>query len=423
MECTHFRNDPAFLEQAFGGLTSLGSAYASVRAEDGICLLHGRYLTARASCPEFERVGANHTTAAIGGCAPSKSDRGSPIRDALRRLNNSLLHAVLALGLLACFAANAAAQTTLLNVSYDPTRELYKDINPLFAANWKKNTGETVVIRMSHGGSGAQARAVIAGLDASVVTLALAADVDAIAAGTGKIPANWQGRLPDNSSPYTSTIVLLVRKNNPKHIKDWDDLARPGIEVVTPNPKTSGGARWNFLAAWSYAREKFNGDEGKIKDFMTALFRNVSVLDTGARGATTTFARRGIGDVLIAWENEAHLALEELGADKFEIVTPSLSILAEPTVTWVDGNVDHEGKSEVARAYLQFLYTPAAQALIAKHFYRPAKPQFATKADLAQFPPLKLVTIGKEFGGWAAAQRKYFAEGGIFDQIMANIHQ
>jgi sulfate/thiosulfate-binding protein len=317
----------------------------------------------------------------------------------------------------------ASAQTTLLNVSYDPTRELYRDINTLFAADWKNNTGETITIRMSHGASGAQARAVIAGLDASVVTLALSADIDAIAATTGKIPQDWQKRLPDNASPYTSTIVFLVRKGNPKHINDWDDLVRPGVQVVTPNPKTSGGARWNYLAAWAYASEKNNGDEGKAKAFMTDLFRNVSVLDTGARGATTTFARRDIGDVLLGWENEAYLALQELGAHKFEIVMPSLSILAQPTVSLVDGNVDSEHKRKVAQAYLDFLYTPQAQAVIAKHFYRPVRPQYAAKADLDRLQPLKLVTIDKQFGGWAGAQKKHFADGGEFDQIMAKAHQ
>lgn len=340
--------------------------------------------------------------------------------DAIRR-------ASLVLACLICLAVAASqhawAQSALLNVSYDPTRELYAALNPLSIADWKKQTGQDITVRMSHGGSGAQARAVIAGLDASVVTLALAADIDAIAQQTGKIPADWQKRLPDNSSPYTSTIVLLVRKGNPKHIHDWDDLAKAGIQVVTPNPKTSGGARWNFLAAWAYAGQKFGGDDSKIMAFMTALFQNVAVLDTGARGATTTFARRGIGDVLIAWENEAHLALEELDADSFEIVTPSLSILAEPTVAWVDGNVGPEGKLDAAESYLRFLYTPTGQQVIAKHYYRPAEPQFAAREDLARFPQLKLVTIDKDFGGWPAAQKKYFADGGIFDQIIAAAHR
>ena len=341
----------------------------------------------------------------------------------LRRQMRLVLAFLAGLVLLASSEAPALSQTTLLNVSYDPTRELYRDINPLFAADWKNKTGETVEIRMSHGGSGAQARAVIAGLNASVVTLALAADIDAIATKTGKIPADWQKRLPDNSSPYTSTIVFLVRKGNPKHIKDWDDLARPGVQVVTPNPKTSGGARWNYLAAWAYASEKNGADVTKIRAFMAALFRNVAVLDTGARGATTTFTQRGIGDVLIAWENEAHLALQEIGADQFETVTPSLSILAEPTVTWVDGNVTTASEKKAAQAYLEFLYTPQAQAAIAKHFYRPVKPQYAAKEDLARFPDLKLVTIDKFFGGWPVAQKEHFADGSEFDQIMAKAHQ
>ena len=340
----------------------------------------------------------------------------------LLRATKALLVAA-ALGVIGPGAPRASAQTILLNVSYDPTRELYRDINALFEADWKQKTGETITVRMSHGGSGAQARAVIAGLDASVVTLALAADIDAISERTAKVPKDWQKRLPNNSAPYTSTIVFLVRKGNPKHVADWDDLVKPGIQVVTPNPKTSGGARWNYLAAWAYAAEKDNGDEGKTRDFMTALFRNVSVLDTGARGATTTFANRAIGDVLIAWENEAYLVLQELGADKFEIVTPSLSILAEPTVALVDGNVDPQNRRKAAEAYLDFLYTPEAQAAIAKHYYRPVKPQYAAKADLDRLPQLKLVTIDKNFGGWAAAQQKHFADGGEFDQIMARAHQ
>jgi sulfate/thiosulfate-binding protein len=322
-----------------------------------------------------------------------------------------------------CSGQHARAQTSLLNVSYDPTRELYAEIDPLFAADWKKKTGQDISIQISHGGSGAQARAVIAGLDASVVTLALSADIDAIAKQTGKIPADWQKRLPDNSSPYTSTIVLLVRKGNPKNIHDWDDLVRPDVQMVTPNPKTSGGARWNFLAAWAYARQKFGGNDDKVMAFITALFKNVAVLDSGARGSTTTFARRGVGDVLIAWENEAYLARQELGADNFEIVTPSISIHAEPTVAWVDGNVDKEGKLKAAQAYLGFLYSPTGQRVIAKHFYRPAEPQFAAPQDLARFPKLKLVTIDKDFGGWPEAQKKYFADGGIFDQIIAAAHR
>jgi len=318
----------------------------------------------------------------------------------------------------AALASPAPAQTTLLNVSYDPTRELYRDINALFAAAWKQQASETLAIRMSHGGSGAQARSVIAGLDASVVTLALAADIDAIAAETGKIPKDWQKRLANNSAPYTSTIVFLVRKGNSKQIKDWDDLVKPGVQIVTPNPKTSGGARWNYLAAWAFAAEK-NDDDDKIRAFMAALFKNVSVLDTGARGATTTFARRGIGDALIAWENEAHLALQELGPGTFDIVVPSLSILAEPTVALVDGNLASEAKRKAAGGYLDFLYAPPAQAAIARHFYRPAQPQHAAPADLARLPQLKLATIDKDFGGWAAAQKRHFADGGEFDRITA----
>ena len=313
--------------------------------------------------------------------------------------------------------ANMAAAEPLLNVSYDPTRELYKAINPAFAADWKAKTGEDIQLQASHGGSGAQARAVIEGLNADVVTLALAADIDAIAKKSGKIAEDWQKRLPNNSSPYTSTIVFLVHKGNPKKIKDWDDLAKPGVAVVTPNPKTSGGARWNYLAAWAYGLKKFGGDEEKTKSFIKAIYQNAPVLDTGARGATITFAQRGIGDVLIAWENEAFLADKEFGADKFEIIAPPQSILAEPPVAVVDANADAKGNRKVAEAYLNFLYTPAAQAIIAKNFYRPAHPEFANKDDLKKFHKISFVTIDKDFGGWAAAQKKHFADGGIFDQI------
>jgi sulfate/thiosulfate transport system substrate-binding protein len=424
LHCRYFRNGAAYLERAFPGLTGLSSGHGSKRSDDGICLRHDRYLRADAACAAF----SPRSPAAGSSPEPVTPE---PIKQGALRANRMM--ALLQRGgrvLLFMFVLAAAglgskhaiAQTELLNVSYDPTRELYAALNPVFSADWKKRTGQAVTIRMSHGGSGAQARAVIAGLDASVVTLALAADIDAIAKQTGKIPADWQRRLPDNSSPYTSTIVLLVRKGNPKHIRDWDDLVRPGVQIVTPNPKTSGGARWNFLAAWAFARQKFGGDENKIKTFMTALFKNVAVLDTGARGSTTTFGRRGIGDVLIAWENEAYLAQEELGAGDFEIITPSISILAEPTVAWVDGNVVREGKLKAAQAYLEFLYTPVAQGIIAKHFYRPVEPQFAAPADLARFPKLKLVTIDKDFGGWPEAQKKYFADGGIFDQIIAAAH-
>ena len=314
-------------------------------------------------------------------------------------------------------ASAVFADTTLLNVSYDPTRELYKAVNEAFIKDYKAKTGETVAIEQSHGGSGKQARAVVDGLQADVVTLALAADIDQIAKA-GKIKADWQKRLANNSSPYTSTIVFLVRKGNPKHIKDWDDLVKDGIQVITPNPKTSGGARWNYLAAWAYADQKFGHSEDKDKDFIKKLYANVPVLDTGARGSTTTFAQRGIGDVLLAWENEAFLALNELGADQFEIVVPSLSIKAEPPVAVVDDVVDAKGTRKVAEAYLNFLYTPEAQKLIAHNYYRPSDPKSADPKDLARFPDVKLVSIDDPlFGGWAKAQPKHFDEGGIFDQI------
>ena len=313
------------------------------------------------------------------------------------------------------FALTAKA-VTLLNVSYDPTREFYEEFNAAFVKFWQQKSGDkVVVIKQSNGGSGKQARSVIDGLDADVVTLALAYDIDAIAEKGKMLPADWQQRLPNNSSPYTSTIVFLVRKGNPKGIKDWDDLARPGVSVVTPNPKTSGGARWNYLAAWAWASQKFNGDEAKIKDYIAGLFKNVPVLDTGARGSTTTFVQRGIGDVLVAWENEACLSLKEFGADKFEIVNPSLSILAEPPVAWVDRVVKKHGTETAARAYLEYLYSPEGQTIAAKNFYRPRLPEVADKFK-NQFPDLKLVTIDA-FGGWAKAQKIHFADGGVFDQI------
>ncbi|PDT49139.1 MULTISPECIES: sulfate ABC transporter substrate-binding protein [Sinorhizobium] len=310
----------------------------------------------------------------------------------------------------------AFADTTILNVSFDSTRKLYKELNAVFAEKWKAETGETVSIDMSHGGSGKQARLVIDGLEADVVTLALEADIDAIAQATGKMPADWKKRLENNSAPYTSTIVFLIRKGNPKAIKDWGDLTKGGVQIITPNPKTSGGARWNFLAAWAWARAANNGDEAKAQEYVAQLFKRVLVLDTGAWGAMTTFVQRGFGDVLLAWENEAHLALEELGPDNFEIVTPSISIKAEPPVALIDGNVRRKGTRTVAEAYLKFLYTDAGQKIVAKHYYRPFKPELANPVDIARFADLKLVTID-EFGGWKEAQEKFFADGGIFDQI------
>ena len=312
--------------------------------------------------------------------------------------------------------ASDSARVDLLNVSYDPTREFYHDVNAAFAKQWAASTGQTVAINQSHGGSGKQARAVIDGLQADVVTLALAYDVDALHAFGKLIPAGWQGRLPHRSSPYTSTIVFLVRKGNPKNIRDWPDLARDGVSVITPNPKTSGGARWNYLAAWGYALEAFGGDETRAREFVRTLYRNVPVLDSGARGSTTTFVQRGIGDVFIAWENEALLASRVLGADRFEIVTPSVSILAEPPVTIVDVNVDRKGTRSVAQAYLEFLYTAEGQQLAARHFYRPRDAAVAA-AHAAQFPPVSLFTIDERFGGWGVAQKTHFDDGGTFDQI------
>ncbi|HXZ84757.1 MAG TPA: sulfate ABC transporter substrate-binding protein [Myxococcota bacterium] len=318
---------------------------------------------------------------------------------------------------LALLAASAArAEVTLLNVSYDATRELYQDYDPLFAKHWQALHGETVTVNQSHGGSGKQARAVIDGLEADVVTLALAGDVSALEERAQLIPRNWQSRLPNNSCPYTSTIVFLVRKGNPKGIKDWDDLARPGIAVITPNPKTSGGARWNYLAAWGYARRKFGGDEAKTRAFVAAIYKNAPVLDAGARGATTTFAERGIGDVLIAWENEALLAQEQLGRDRFELVAPSLSVRAEPPVALVDAIARRHLTSAAAAEYLQYLYSPEAQDLIGRHYFRPADPAAAARYA-RQFPQLELLSIDRDFGGWKKAQATHFADGGVFDQI------
>ena len=310
-----------------------------------------------------------------------------------------------------------AAEVDLLNVSYDPTRELYEEYNKSFAAYWLKKTGDKVTIKQSHGGSGKQARTVIDGLPADVVTLALAGDIDAIASNGKLLPVNWQSRLPHNASPYTSTIVFLVRKGNPKGIKDWGDLIKPNIAVITPNPKTSGGARWNYLAAWAWALKQPGGSEATAKDFTRKLFSHVPVLDTGARGSTTTFVQRGIGDVLLAWENEAFLSIKELGPDKVEIVVPSLSILAEPPVSVVDKVVLRRGTREVATEYLKYLYGPEGQEIIARNFYRPIDPQVAAKYEKT-FPKLNLVTI-QDFGGWATAQKVHFADGGVFDQIYA----
>lgn len=309
-----------------------------------------------------------------------------------------------------------AQRVTLLNVSYDPTRELFQDYNAAFAKYWKTRTGQEVVVQQSHGGSSKQARAVIDGLDADVVTLALAYDIDAISDKAQLLPSNWQSRLPNNSSPYTSTIIFLVRKGNPKKIKDWDDLVRPGISVITPNPKTSGGARWNYLAAWGYALRKFGGDESKARDFVSKLFANVPVLDSGARGSTTTFVERGMGDVLIAWENEVLLGANDLGKDKFEIVVPSTSILCEPVVSVVDKVVDKKGTRAVALAYLEYLYSAEGQEIAAKRYYRP-RSAAVLKKYAAQFPNVKLFTIAEIAGDWKKAQAKHFADGGIFDQV------
>jgi sulfate/thiosulfate-binding protein len=310
----------------------------------------------------------------------------------------------------------ASKTLTLLNVSYDPTRELYQDYNAAFAKYWQNKTGDQVLIQQSHGGSGKQARSVIDGLAADVVTLALAYDIDAIAQKGRLLPTDWQTRLPDKSSPYTSTIVFLVRKGNPKAIKDWEDLARPGVSVVTPNPKSSGGARWNYLAAWGYALKKYGNDETQARDFITRVYKNVPILDAGARGATTTFVQRGIGDVLIAWENEALLSLKESGRNQFELIAPSVSILAEPPVAWVDKVAAKHGTQEVAEAYLRYLYTPEGQEIAAKHYYRPRLEAVAQKYA-AIFPKLDLFTIDEMFGGWQKAQKTHFNDGGVFDQI------
>lgn len=329
---------------------------------------------------------------------------------------NHLLQQALLLSVLLGPTASWAADINLLNVSYDPTRELYQDYNAAFAKYWKSKTGDNLIVKQSHGGSGKQARSIIDGLQADVATLALSYDIDEIGSKGRLIPADWQKRLPHNSSPYTSTIVLLVRKGNPKNIKDWGDLIKPGVSVITPNPKTSGGARWNYLAAYGYALKQNNNDDGKARDFVKKLFKNVPVLDSGARGSTTTFVERGIGDVLLAWENEAFLALKELGPDKFEIVIPSLSILAEPPVTVVDKNAKRHGTQAVAEAYLQYLYSEEGQEIAAKNYYRPTLDSVAKKYE-KQFPKVNLIKIDDAFGGWQKAQKTHFADGGVFDEI------
>lgn len=326
--------------------------------------------------------------------------------------------AALALGIGGCGRGQASnAAKRLLNVSYDPTRELYRDVNEAFRQYWRDQHGEDVPIEQSHGGSGKQARAVIDGLQADVVTLALAYDIDAIAEKSKLLPTKWQKRLPYNSAPYTSTVVFLVRKGNRKNIRDWDDLVRPGVSVITPNPKTSGGARWNYLAAWGYALRKSQGNEKSAREFVGRLYRNVPVLDSGARGSTTTFAQRGLGDVLLTWENEAFLAVNEFGAAQFEVVAPSVSVLAEPTVAVVDVNASKHGTLELANAYLTFLYTPTGQRLAAQHYFRPREPQHADPIELQRFANVELFTVDQVFGGWQDAQRVHFNDGGVFDQI------
>lgn len=333
---------------------------------------------------------------------------------------HAFLKPVAALMLAASATLGAAhAQTvTLSNVSYDPTRELYREFNQAFSDHWREQTGQRVNVRMSHGGSGRQARTVIDGLRADVVTLALAADIDVIAERAGLLPEDWQSRLPHNSSPYTSTIVFLVRQGNPRNIRDWGDLARDDVQVITPNPKTSGGARWNYLAAWAWAYREFDGDEARVREYVGDIYRNAPVLDTAARGSTITFTQRQIGDVLLAWENEAFLALAEMGEDAFDIVVPSLSILAEPPVALVDRNAERNRTTEVAQAYLEYLYSPVGQRLAARHYYRPVFPEHADPSDLARFPELELIGIDDPlFGGWARAQAEHFGDGGIFDHI------
>ena len=372
--------------------------------------------TAPIAVAHFDMFGGIHVAGDRSGLRPrdGATALAEPgLAGVLRRIGLRLGGAATVALLVAGLGAEAAqAQAKLLNVSYDPTRELYRDVNEAFAAKWEAEGNAPVVIETSHGGSGSQARAVIDGLDAQVVTLALASDINAIAERSGKIPADWQSKLPHNSSPYTSTIVFLVREGNPKGLEDWDDLVAEGVQVITPNPKTSGGARWNYLAAWAWAEQ--NGVDPQ--EFVGKIYANVPVLDTAARGSTTTFAQRGIGDVLLAWENEAYLALKELGEDQFDIVVPSVSILAEPPVAIVEGNIANEEQRKVADAYLDFLYSPEGQALAYKHFYRGWDSSAADPADVARFPDLELVTI-EHFGGWGKAQPEHFGDGGVFDQI------
>ena len=372
----------------------------------------------------------------LGQAGPlARTGAGEPVQRQLRSRNLVQRLIVLAAVLAAATDASTgmAASVALLNVSYDPTREFYREYNAEFVRHWKAKTGDDVTVDMSHGGAGAQARAVIDGLGADVVTLALSYDIDQIAERTKRIPANWQSRLPSQSSPYTSTIVFLVRKGNPKQIRDWGDLVKPGVQVITPNPKTSGGARWNYLAAWAWVLERELGDLSKIKDpsaqaavmaaeakaqtFLQQLFKNVPVLDSGARGSTNTFVQRRLGDVLISWENEAFLALKEFGAGELEIVVPSLSMLAQPPVTVVDAVADKHGVRAVAEAYLEYLYSPVGQRLAARHYFRPIDEKHADPADLARFPKLRRVTIDEVFGGWKKAQETHFNDGGIFDRI------
>lgn len=342
----------------------------------------------------------------------------------MKRTAKLIAYTALAASLAVGFSITAHAQEkTLINVSYDPTRELYREFNDVFVRHWQETAGENVAIQVTHGGSGSQARTVIDGLEADVVTLALESDINAISdANPALIPENWRTLLPNNSAPYTSTIVFLVRKGNPKDIQDWGDLIDDGVEVITPNPKTSGGARWNLLAAWAWARAQDGGDDASAQEFVAELYRHVPVLDTGARGSTTTFVQRGIGDVLLAWENEAYLALEELGPDAFDIVTPSVSILAEPPVALVPGNAERKGNLELAQAYLEYLYSDEGQAIAAKHYYRPSNPDAAAPEDIARFGEVNLVTI-EDFGGWREAQPHFFGDGGVFDQIYSGATQ